>query len=57
MPCLTNLDRFQRGTFMQVTMSVAIMGVLSLYCHCAGGAFCYSYVGGSFCCNQACEFF
>ena len=36
---------------MQVPTSVAIMQVLKFYCSCVGA--CYTYVGGSFCCNDA----
>ena len=38
---------------MQVTISVAIMQVLMLYCNYGGGNFCCSYVGGFFCSNHA----
>ena len=43
---------------MEVPAFVAIMQVLKFYCNYVGGTlaptwYCYTYVGGSFCCNDA----
>ena len=36
---------------MQVLTSSAIIHVLVFYCNYVGGTFCNTYVGGSFCCS------
>ena len=42
---------------IQLTLSIAIMQVLSFYCNYVGGIFCYTYVDGSFCCSYESDCF